>query len=139
MGLDKENRNFYYNVGRTTAIVEVMNGLPTGFVSKVFDNARLNLPYQLNKALMNERHILHRELLEPSLISLMDDPLPTKIMSTNATGGCRFWAGYYHQKAYLQQNYKKLFENVETTIEEHIPERVEVPEGFDNALDSLRR
>lgn len=131
MALDKTNKNYFYNVGRTVAIVEIMNELPDTWRGKVCTNAYQNLPYQLKKALFNE-------LLDPAHVTLMDGELPTTLMSVEDKTGL-FWIGYYHEKAYLTDTYKGIFGKVETTIEEHVPEHIDVPADTDNTIDDLKR
>ena len=138
MALDKTNKNYFYNVGRTVAIVEIMNELPETWRGKVCTNAYQNLPYQLKKALFNERHNLHKELLDPANVTLMEGELPKTLMSVEDKTGL-FWIGYYHEKAYLADTYKGIFGKVETTIEEHVPERIDVPADTDNTIDDLKR
>lgn len=144
MALDKSNRNYYYNLGRTTALVEIINNLPPIFSCLVFDNANEKLPYQLNEALKRNRHNLHKELIEPADVVLNQGELPSKVMTTVEPIG-KFWIGYYHQKSYLDNTYKGVFGKVETEVTEHIPELVDCsPERVDadckdNIVNELRR
>ena len=137
MALDKNNRNYFYNVGRTVALVEIMNELPDTWRGKVCTNANQNLPYQLKKALFNERHNLHKELLDPANVTLMEGELPKTLMSVPDKTGS-FWIGYYHEKAYLADTYKGIYGKVETTIEEHVPEPITVTHDV-APIDELRR
>ena len=137
MALDKNNRNYFYNVGRTVALVEIMNELPDTWRGKVCTNANQNLPYQLKKALFNERHNLHKELLDPANVTLMEGELPKTLMSVPDKTGS-FWIGYYHEKAYLADTYKGIYGKVETTIEEHVPEPITVTHDA-APIDELRR
>ena len=137
MALDKNNKNYFYNVGRTVAIVEIMNELPDTWRGKVCDNAHQNLPYQLKKALFNERHNLHKELLDPAHVTLMEGDLPKTLMTVEDKTGL-FWIGYYHEKAYLDETYKGIYGKVETTIEEHVPDQIAVTRDAE-PIDELRR
>lgn len=137
MALDKNNKNYFYNVGRTVAIVEVMNELPDTWRGKVCTNANQNLPYQLKKALFNERHNLHKELLDPAHVTLMEGELPKTLMTVEDKTGL-FWIGYYHEKAYLDETYRGIYGKVETTIEEHVPEPITVTHDA-APIDELRR
>ena len=51
MGLNKDFKDYSYNLGRTVAVVEIINGLRETFASQVADNAKDKLPYQLKEAL----------------------------------------------------------------------------------------
>lgn len=144
MALDKNNKNYYYNLGRTVALVEIMNGLDGMFMSKVFDNAFAYLPYHLKKALFNEKHNLHKELLEPADVVLMHGEIPHGILTAYDKTGS-YAIGYYHEKHYLDSTYHGVYGKVETEVVEHVPERVDsTPEGVDatnndNIIEELRR
>ncbi len=144
MALDKENENYYYNLGRTVALVEIMNGLDGKFMIKVFDNAFQNLPHHLKKALFNDKHNLHKELLEPADVVLMHGEIPHGILTEYDISGS-YAIGYYHEKAYLDTTYHGVYGKVETEVVEHIPERIDsTPEGMnadwnDNIIEELRR
>ena len=137
MALDKNYKDYSYNLGRTVAVVEIMNGLPKTFRSDVFDNAMQKLPYQLNQALLKHKHNLFGELVEPAGVILNNWKLPSKVLSAIDPTG-RFWTGYYHEKSYLADTYKGIYGTEETTVEHHTPERIEVT-GGDNAIDELKR
>lgn len=138
MALDKTSKNYCYNVGRTVAIVEIMNGLQSTFAAQVHDNAAAKLPYQLREALKNAQHNIHAELVEPADIALNVGDLPTKDMgSIDKTGS--YWIGYYHEKAYLSEHYKGVFGKEEVTIEHHTPERVSFDDTTDNTINELKR
>lgn len=138
MALDKTNKNYYYNLGRVTAIVEAMNQLPYSFVGKVFDNARNILPYWLTKSLLADRHNLHRELLEPADVVLMHGEIPRRLMTVVDTSD-RFYIGYHHQKAYIAKTYGTALGKEEVTIEHHTPEHIDVPANIDNTINELKR
>ena len=82
MSLNKENKNYCYNLGRTVALVEIINKLEHTFMSKVYDNAFVYLPYQLRNALFNDKHNLHKELLEPAHVVLMEGEIPHGILTS---------------------------------------------------------
>jgi hypothetical protein len=138
MALEKENKNYYYNLGRTVAVVEIMNGLQTTFSNKVFENAREALPYQLREALKKLTHNLLRELVEPADVVLNYGELPLKVMTSVDPMGL-YWIGYYHEKAFLADTYKGVYGKVETTIEKHSPVRIDVSQCADNIINELRR
>ena len=144
MGLNKDNENYYYNLGRTVALVEIMNGLSTRLMSQVFDNAFAALPYQLKKALFNDKHNLHAELLEPANVVLMKGEIPHGVMTACDSNGS-YAIGYYHQKHYLEEKYHGIYGKVETVVVEHVPEKVEyTPDGVsvkdcDNIIEELKR
>lgn len=138
MALNKDFKDYSYNLGRTVAVVEIINGLRETFASQVADNANDKLPYQLKDALKKTSHNIHKELIEPADVVLNHGELPSKSVTTIDPMG-RYWIGYYHEKAYLADTYKGIFGKVETTIEEHVPERIDVPADTDNTIDDLKR
>ena len=138
MALNKDFKDYSYNLGRTGAVVEIINGLRETFASQVADNANDTLPYQLYEAVKKTSHNLHKEMIEPADVVLNHGELPSKSVTTIDPMG-RYWIGYYHEKAYLADTYKGIFGKVETTIEEHVPERIDVPADTDNAIDDLKR
>ena len=138
MGLNKDFKDYNYNLGRTVAVVEIINELRETFASQVADNANDKLPYQLYEAVKKTSHNLHKELIEPADAVLNHGELPSKPVTTIDPMG-RYWIGYYHEKAYLADTYKGIFGKVETTIEEHVPERIDVPADTDNTIEDLKR
>ncbi len=138
MALSKENKNYYYNLGRTVALVEIINGLKNTFASLVFDNAKEKLPYQLAEALKKDAHNLHKELLEPADVVLNKGDLPSKMMTAVDPVG-RYWIGYNHEKSYLEDTYKGIYGKEEITIECHTPEHIDATDLGDNRIDELRR
>lgn len=138
MALNKDFKDYSYNLGRTVAVVEIINGLRETFASQVADNAKDKLSYQLKEALKKQSHNIHNELVEPADVVLNQGELPSKPVTSIDPMG-RYWIGYYHEKAYLADTYKGIFGKVETTIEEHVPERIDVPAGTDNTIDDLKR
>jgi len=138
MGLNKDFKDYSYNLGRTVAVVEIINGLRETFASQVADNANDKLPYQLKEALKKTSHNIHKELIEPADVVLNHGELPSKPVTDIDPMG-RYWIGYYHEKAYLADTYKGVFGKVETTIEEHVPERIDVLADADNSIDDLKR
>ena len=138
MALDKTKKDYYYNLGRVTALVELMTAVPANFVGKVFDNANNMLPYWLKKALFNDKHNLHKELLEPADVVLMHGEIPKKMMSVVDKNGC-FYIGYYHQKSYIAEKYGCFIGKEEVIVKEHTPEPVAVPVNRDNGIDELKR
>ena len=138
MGLNKDFKDYSYKLGRTVAVVEIINGLRETFASQVADNANDKLPYQLTEALKKTSHNIHKELIEPADVVLNHGQLPSKPVTAIDPMG-RYWIGYYHEKAYLADTYKGIFGKVEITIEEHVPERIEMPADTDNTIDDLKR
>ncbi len=137
MGLNKENKNYCYNIGRVVAVVEIINGLRENFPRLVFDNAKDNLPYQLREALKCDKHNLHCELIGPADI-VLNGEIPSKEMTSIDTVGT-YWIGYYHEKAYLADTYKGIYGKEEVTIDHHTPEKVEADAAVDNSIDELKR
>jgi hypothetical protein len=107
-------------------------------VGKVFDNANNILPYWLKKALFNDKHNLHKELLEPADVVLMHGEIPKTLMTVVDKNGC-FYIGYYQQKAYITEKYGTAIGKEEVTIEHHTPEHIDVPTDIDNTIDDLKR
>lgn len=138
MALNKDFKDYSYNLGRTVAVVEIINGLRESFASQVADNAKDKLSYQLKEALKKQSHNIHNELVESADVVLNQGELPSKPVTSIDPMG-RYWIGYYHEKAYLADTYKGIFGKVETTIEEHVPERIDVPADTDNTIDDLKR
>ena len=138
MALNKDFKDYSYNLGRTVAVVEIINGLRETFASQVADNAKDKLPYQLKEALKKTSHNIHKELIEPADVVLNHGELPSKPVTSIDPMG-RYWIGYYHEKAYLADIYNGIFGKVETIIEEHVPEHIDVPSDTDNTIDDLKR
>lgn len=138
MALNKEIKDYSYNLGRAVAVVEIINGMRETFASQVADNTNDKLPYQLKEALKKQQHNIHKELIEPADVVLNHGELPSKPLTAIDPMG-RYWIGYYHEKAYLANTYKGIFGKVETTIEEHVPEHIDVPADTDNTIDDLKR
>lgn len=137
MGLDKNNKNYFYNLGRVVAIVEIMEDTHPSWVRKVFSNASENLPYNLRQALAHDKHNIHGELIDPADIVLNRGELPKTPISA-CDGNGQFWIGHYHERHYLDRTYKGVFGKVETTVEKHVPERVDIS-GDSQPIDDLRR
>jgi len=124
MALDRNNRNYYYNLGRCVAIVEIMNELPKTFRSLVFDNAFEKLPFQLNEALAKDKHNLHDELMSVAEVILADgNEFPKGLLTAYDTNGS-FWIGLYHEGKYLDDTYHDVYGNAETVILDNIPEQI---------------
>lgn len=134
MALDKESKNYCYNLGRTVAVVEAMNGVER-LASQVNDNAAEKLPFQLREALKKQNHNLLPELIDPADIVLKGE-MPSKVLEPMQ--GNTYWVGYYQEKSYLEKTYKGIFGKVETEVTEHIPERV-VATTTDNVIDELKK
>ena len=143
MALDKTSKNYFYNLGRTVALVEIMNGVER-LVAQVNDNAKEKLPYQLREALKKQDHNLYKELIGPADVVLNQGELPSQILDP-ATQGNTYQVGYYHQKAYLENTYHGMYGKVETEMTVHVPERIDFsPEGVnadgkDNTIEELRK
>ena len=138
MALNKDYKDYSYNLGRAVAVVEIINGLRITFASDVFDNALQKLPYQLKTALNKEKHNLHKELVEPADIVLNHGELPSKTVSTIDPSG-RYWIGYNHEKSYLANEYKGIYGIEETTVEHYTPDHIDVRPDTDNTIDELKR
>lgn len=138
MALNKEFKDYSYNLGRTVAVVEIINGLRDSFSSQVANNAKDKLPYQLTEALKNNKHNIHNELVGPADVVLNHGELPSKPVTAIDPVG-RYWIGYYHEKSYLADTYNGIFGKEEVTIEHHTPEHIDVPADMDNTIDDLKR
>lgn len=122
MGLDKTNKNYFYNLGRAMAVVEIINGLQPSYRSLVYDNAKEKFPYQLREALRKTEHNLQKELLEPAEVVLTQGELPIRMLTPDEGG--KYWIGFYHEKAYLRDEYKGIFGTEEIVREEYTPKEV---------------
>lgn len=134
MALNKESKDYYYNLGRVVAIVQIMQNLNSTFASDVFNNALEKLPYHLNIALRKNKHNLHKELLEASELVRRRAEFPKSIMTAYDHAGT-YYIGYYHQKSYLQSKYNGIYGNVETSIEHHTPCKIDLKESAGGAID----
>lgn len=137
MGLDKNNKNYFYNLGRVVAIVEIMEDTHPSWVRRVFSNASENLPYNLRQALAHDKHNIHGELIDPADIVLNRGELPKTPISACDENG-QFWIGHYHERHYLDGKYNGCYGNVETVVEHYTPERIETFEE-PKTIDELRR
>lgn len=138
MALNKELKDYAYNLGRTVAVVEIMNGLRETFASDVANNAKEKLPYQLTEALKKINHNIYKELVDPADVVLNHGELSSKVITAIDSEG-RYWIGYYHEKSYLTDTYCGIFGREEVTVEHYTPEHIDVSSGMDNSVDELRR
>lgn len=135
MALDKQNKNYYYNLGRVVSLVKIINDLDPLFVSRVYDNASDKLPYQLREALKKHNHSLIGELVECADVVLKND-FPTHVLAPEDGG--MYWFGYYHENKYLSDTYNGVYGNVETEISEHCPDPI-VVSSTSNDIESLKK
>lgn len=133
MALDKENKSFYYNLGRAVAVVELMNGVE--LVRQVNDNAAQKLSYELREALKKQNHNLIQELVEPADIVLKEE-LPSKVLEPEQ--GNVYWVGYYHEKSYIDNTYHGIYGKVSTEVVEHTPEIIEASNVM-NGIKELKK
>lgn len=138
MALNKEFKDYSYNLGRAVAVVEIINGLRQTFASDVANNAKDKLPYQLTEALKKHTHNIHKELTGPSDVVLNHGELPSKPVTAIDPMG-RYWIGYYHENAYLADTYHGIFGKEEVTVEHYTPERIETTADADNSIEELKR
>lgn len=121
MGLDKTNVDYYYNLGRLIAIVEIMNDLDVLFINRVIENPKQGMPFQLREACRKMNHVLYKELMSADENVALKKDFESEQIKPEPCG--RVFIGYYHEKKYIGDNYKVLG-NVSTTVEHHDPEPV---------------
>ena len=133
-----DKQDFGYLLGREVAIIEKMfNYKPEfNFFGKVAINPKQKLPYHSLKALKNEKHNLHPELLE--VVSARYNfnknlDLPSFL---NPTLKSSFSLGYYHELKHIDDNYPVLG-IVEEKKVEYVPQEVEVKEN--NIIEELQK
>lgn len=132
MALNKEFKDYSYNLGRAVAVVEIINGLRQTFASDVANNAKDKLPYQLTEALKKHTHNIHKELTGPADVVLNHGELPSKPVTAIDPMG-RYWIGYYHEKAYLADTYHDYYEltgdvGLERLIDNNISKKISMSE-----------
>lgn len=128
-----DKQDFGYLLGREVAIIEKMfNYKPEfNFFGKVAINPKQKLPYHRLKALKNEKHNLHPELLE--VVSARYNYLPSFLSPTLKSS---FSLGYYHELKHIDDNYPVLG-IVEEKKVEYVPQEVEVKEN--NIIEELQK
>lgn len=133
-----DKQDFGYLLGREVAIIEKMfNYKPEfNFFGKVANNPKHMLPYHSLKALKNEKHNLHPELLEvvsARYNSNKNLDLPSFLKPTVRAS---FALGYYHELKHIDDNYPVLG-IVEEKKVEYVPQEVEVKEN--NIIEELQK
>lgn len=118
IGLNKESRDYCYCLGRIVACVEITN--QCNIASRVYNNAKTALAYQLREALTKSTHNVHKEIIEVAEVVLSKE-LPSRVLTAIDKNGT-YWIGYYHEMQYLQKKYNGLFGNIKTTVIRHSPE-----------------
>ena len=107
ISIDKQD--FGYLLGREVAIIEKMFNYGPGFnfFGKVAINPNQILPYHRLKALKNEKHNLHPELLEVVAANFADTNLefPSCLKPSVRAS---FALGYYHELKHITDNYPVL-------------------------------
>ena len=133
-----DKQDFGYLLGREVAIIEKMfnYGPKFNFFGKAAINPKQKLPYHSLKALKNEKHNLHPELLE--VVSARYNfnknlDLPSFL---NPTLKSSFTLGYYHELKHIDDNYPVLG-IVEEKEVEYEPQEVEVKEN--NIIEELQK
>lgn len=133
MALEKNCKNYYYNLGRCVAVVEIM--VNRKMYAAVAINPSEKLRYSLDKAIMMERHNLHGELCDIMKVVGLEK-LPSRILTALDLKG-QYDIGYYHEKEYLDATYGGTYGVEETVVTETIPENVSPIQ--DNTLPDLER
>lgn len=107
ISIDKQD--FGYLLGREVAIIEKMFNYGPGFnfFGKVAINPNQILPYHRLKALKNDKHNLHPELLEvvSANFSNTNLDLPSFLKPSVRAS---FALGYYHELKHITDNYPVL-------------------------------
>lgn len=133
-----DKQDFGYLLGREVAIIEKMfNYKPEfNFFGKVAINPKHMLPYHRLKALKNEKHNLHPELLEVVFANYESNKnldLPSFLKPTVKSS---FILGYHHELDHIDNNYPVLG-IVEEKKVEYVPQEVEVKEN--NIIAELQK
>lgn len=133
-----DKQDFGYLLGREVAIIEKMfnYGPEFNFFGKVAINPKQKLHYHSLKALNNEKHNLHPELLEvisARYNSNKNLDLPSFLKPTVRVS---FALGYYHELKHILDNYPVLGIVEEKKIE-YVPQEVEVKEN--NIITELQK
>lgn len=107
ISIDKQD--FGYLLGREVAIIEKMFNYGPGFnfFGKVAINPNQILPYHRLKALKNEKHNLHPELLEVVSANFSDTNLDLPSFLKPSVRAS-FALGYYHELKHITDNYPVL-------------------------------
>ena len=107
ISIDKQD--FGYLLGREVAIIERMFNYGPGFnfFGKVAINPNQILPYHRLKALKNEKHNLHPELLEVVSANFSDTNLDLPSFLKPSVRAS-FALGYYHELKHITDNYPVL-------------------------------
>ena len=107
ISIDKQD--FGYLLGREVAIIEKMfnYGPEFNFFGKVAINPNQILPYHRLKALKNEKHNLHPELLEVVSANFSDTNLDLPSFLKPSVRAS-FALGYYHELKHITDNYPVL-------------------------------
>ena len=107
ISIDKQD--FGYLLGREVAIIERMFNYGPGFnfFGKVAANPNQILPYHRLKALKNEKHNLHPELLEVVSANFSDTNLDLPSFLKPSVRAS-FTLGYYHELKHITDNYPVL-------------------------------
>lgn len=132
-----DKQDFGYLLGREVAIIEKMfNYKPEfNFFGKVAINPKHMLPYHRLKALKNEKHNLHPELLEVVSANFSDTNLDLPSFLKPSVRAS-FALGYYHELKHITDNYPVLGIVEEKKIE-YVPQEVEVKEN--NIIAELQK
>ena len=128
-----DKQDFGYLLGREVAIIEEMfnYGPEYNFFGRVAINPNQILPYHRLKALKNEKHNLHPELLEVVSANHNTD-LPSFLHLNVRTS---FVIGYYDELMHIALN--PLLGIVEKKKVEYVPQEVEVKEN--NIIEELQK
>ena len=107
ISIDKQD--FGYLLGREVAIIERMFNYGPGFnfFGKVAINPNQILPYHRLKALKNEKHNLHPELLEVVSANFSDTNLDLPSFLKPSVRAS-FALGYYQELKHITDNYPAL-------------------------------
>lgn len=101
MGLDKNNSNQYYLLGRFWAVVEMCNEVrfsPTQ-VDQLFLDPTSVWRFDLNKQ-------RNTDLRQEILALAPADGWPQRQLTPSEAS--KVWVGYYHQKAYLEPKLEEI-------------------------------
>lgn len=122
MALDRKNTDRHYNIGRLTAVIQLMNDLDVLFTNRVSENPKQALDIQVRDACRKQKHVLYDEFMNIYEI-LFNEDFESQMMKPVDCG--RFFIGCYHEKKYISDTYPAIG-NVSTTVQTHEPDVVSV-------------
>ena len=131
-----EQQDYGYLLGREVAIIEKMFNYKPEFnlFGKVSVNPLDKLPYHRLKALKNERHNLHPEMVDVASRAFnINQKIPSFLVPKYRAS---YALGYYHELKHIQDTYPVLGIVEETTVD-YQPKEIEIKK--DNIVEELKK